>query len=71
MIPMEPIIDVAAEAGVKHCHVEQDHSPHPIESIQYEHAILDKSLDQTDKRVPSTLEPFLYGAAHLTTHVIL
>ena len=34
VIPMEPIIDVAAEAGVKHCHVEQDHSPHPIESIQ-------------------------------------
>jgi sugar phosphate isomerase/epimerase len=34
VIPMEPIIDVAAEAGVKYCHVEQDHSPHPIESIQ-------------------------------------
>jgi sugar phosphate isomerase/epimerase len=34
VIPMEPIIDVAAEAGVKICHVEQDHSPHPIESIQ-------------------------------------
>lgn len=34
VIPMEPIIEVAAVAGVKHCHVEQDHSPHPIESIQ-------------------------------------
>lgn len=34
VIPMEPIIEVAAEAGVKICHVEQDHSPHPIQSIQ-------------------------------------
>lgn len=34
VIAMEPIIDVAAEAGVKLCHVEQDHSPHPIKSIQ-------------------------------------
>jgi sugar phosphate isomerase/epimerase len=34
VIPMEPIIEVAAEAGVKLCHVEQDHSPHPIQSIQ-------------------------------------
>lgn len=34
VIDMEPIIKVAAEAGVKHCHVEQDHSPHPIKSIQ-------------------------------------
>ncbi|MGB7347179.1 MAG: sugar phosphate isomerase/epimerase [Pirellulaceae bacterium] len=34
VIPMEPIIDVAQEAGVKICHVEQDHSPHPIKSIQ-------------------------------------
>ena len=33
-IPMEPIIQAAAEAGVKHCHVEQDHSPDPIASIQ-------------------------------------
>ena len=33
-IPMEPIIDVAAEAGVDLCHVEQDHSPHPIKSIR-------------------------------------
>ena len=34
MIDMEPIIEVAKEAGVKICHVEQDHSPHPIKSIQ-------------------------------------
>ncbi len=33
-IAMEPIIDVAKEADVKLCHVEQDHSPHPIKSIQ-------------------------------------
>ncbi|MEM7391128.1 MAG: sugar phosphate isomerase/epimerase [Verrucomicrobiota bacterium] len=34
MIPMEPIIEVAALAGVKHCHVEQDHSPDPVASVQ-------------------------------------
>ena len=34
VIEMEPIIKVAAEANVKICHVEQDHSPHPIKSIQ-------------------------------------
>ncbi len=34
VIAMEPIIEVAKEAGVKICHVEQDHSPHPIRSIQ-------------------------------------
>jgi len=33
MIPMEPIIEAAAEAGVAHCHVEQDQSPDPIASI--------------------------------------
>ncbi|WP_367872619.1 sugar phosphate isomerase/epimerase family protein [Luteolibacter sp. Populi] len=34
IIPMEPIIEAAAKAGVKHCHVEQDFSPHPLESIK-------------------------------------
>ena len=34
IIPMEPIMAAAEKAGVKHCHVEQDQSPHPIESIQ-------------------------------------
>lgn len=34
VIGMEPIIKAAEEAGVKICHVEQDHSPHPIKSIQ-------------------------------------
>lgn len=34
MIPMEPIIKAAKAVGVDHCHVEQDHSPHPIKSIQ-------------------------------------
>lgn len=33
MIPMEPIIEAAADAGVIHCHVEQDQSPDPIASI--------------------------------------
>jgi len=33
MIDMEPIIVAAHEAGVSHCHVEQDHSPAPLESI--------------------------------------
>ena len=34
VIPMEPIIQACADAGVKHAHVEQDHSPHPLKSIQ-------------------------------------
>ena len=33
-IPMEPIIEAASRIGVEHCHVEQDHSPHPIASIK-------------------------------------
>ena len=34
MIDMEPIIEAAEKAGVAHCHVEQDHSPDAIKSIQ-------------------------------------
>ncbi len=34
VIKMQPILDAAKDAGVKICHVEQDHSPHPIMSIQ-------------------------------------
>lgn len=34
MIDMMPIMGAAEKTGVKHCHVEQDYSPHPIESIQ-------------------------------------
>ncbi len=34
IIPMDPIMASAQATGVKHCHVEQDQSPHPIESIQ-------------------------------------
>ena len=34
IIPMDPIMASAEATGVKHCHVEQDQSPHPIESIQ-------------------------------------
>lgn len=33
MIDMEPIIVAAKDAGVAHCHVEQDHSPAPLKSI--------------------------------------
>lgn len=33
VIPMEPIIEAAALAGVAHAHVEQDQSPDPIKSI--------------------------------------
>lgn len=33
MIPIEPIIEAAAEAGVDHCHVEQDQSRAPLASI--------------------------------------
>jgi hypothetical protein len=34
VIDMIPIVEAAAEAGVEHCHVEQDHSPHPLASIR-------------------------------------
>lgn len=34
MIPMEPIIEAASKAGVKHCHVEQDQSPDALASIK-------------------------------------
>lgn len=34
MIPMEPIIQAASKAGVKHCHVEQDQSPDALASIK-------------------------------------
>ncbi|WP_442510709.1 sugar phosphate isomerase/epimerase family protein [Novipirellula sp. SH528] len=34
VIPMDPIFAAAAEAGVVHCHVEQDQSPDPLASIR-------------------------------------
>ena len=34
MIPIEPIIEAGKEAGVIHCHVEQDQSPNPLASIK-------------------------------------
>ncbi|MEL6107682.1 MAG: sugar phosphate isomerase/epimerase [Planctomycetota bacterium] len=34
VIDIEPLIDAAADAGVAHCHVEQDHSPNPMKSIR-------------------------------------
>lgn len=40
VIDMEPIIAAAEEAGVAHCHVEQDQSPHPIKSVQQSMAFL-------------------------------
>ena len=33
-IPMAPILKTAKICGVRHCHVEQDHSPDPLASIQ-------------------------------------
>ncbi len=39
-IPMEPIIAACESAGVVHCHVEQDQSPHPIASIRQSMAYL-------------------------------
>lgn len=43
VIEMEPIIAAAEKAGVAHCHVEQDQSPHPLKSVQQSMAFL-KSL---------------------------
>ncbi len=42
IIPMKPILEAAAEAGVVHCHVEQDHSPDPVASIRESIANLKK-----------------------------
>ncbi|KAA5546037.1 sugar phosphate isomerase/epimerase [Roseiconus nitratireducens] len=40
VIDMEPVLAAAADAGVAHCHVEQDQSPHPVKSIQQSMAYL-------------------------------
>ncbi len=40
VISMEPIIKAAKEAGVAHCHVEQDQSPDPLASIKESMAYL-------------------------------
>jgi len=42
MIDMRPLLAAAKSAGVAHCHVEQDHSPHPIKSVQQSAAYLEK-----------------------------
>jgi sugar phosphate isomerase/epimerase len=34
MIPMVPVMNAARACGVKHCHVEQDHSPSPLKSVR-------------------------------------
>lgn len=34
MIDMIPIMAAAEKTGIEHCHIEQDQSPHPVESIQ-------------------------------------
>lgn len=40
-IDMDAIIEAAGLAGVAHCHVEQDHSPDPLESIRQSMAHLE------------------------------
>lgn len=40
IIATEPLIVAAKAAGVKHCHVEQDQSPNPIESVKQSIAYL-------------------------------
>jgi len=34
VIDMRPIVEAGLAAGVAHCHVEQDYSPHPLDSIR-------------------------------------
>ncbi len=34
IIPVEPLLEAGKEAGVEHCHVEQDQSPDPLASIR-------------------------------------
>ncbi len=40
IIPTEPLLAAAKDAGVAHCHVEQDQSPNPLESIRQSMAYL-------------------------------
>jgi sugar phosphate isomerase/epimerase len=40
VIPMEPILEAAATAGVAHAHVEQDQSPDPLASVRQSMAYL-------------------------------
>lgn len=40
MIPMVPIMEAAHKYGVRYCHVEQDHSPTPLNSISQSLAFL-------------------------------
>ncbi len=42
VIPMEPILVAAKDAGANYCHVEQDQSPDPIASIKQSMAYLKK-----------------------------
>ncbi len=42
IIPQEPLLAAAKEAGVAHCHVEQDQSPDPLASIRQSMAYLKK-----------------------------
>lgn len=42
IIPMAPLLAAAAKAGVRHCHVEQDHSPDAMASIRQSIAFLQK-----------------------------
>ena len=42
IIPMKPILEAAHQAGVAHCHVEQDHSPDPLASVKESIAYLAK-----------------------------
>jgi sugar phosphate isomerase/epimerase len=40
VIDMVPIVEAGLAAGVDHCHVEQDHSPNPLDSIRQSIAYL-------------------------------
>ncbi len=40
IIPMEPIMEAGKAIGVKHCHVEQDQSPHALDSVRQSMAYL-------------------------------
>ena len=42
VVAIESIIQHAADVGVQHCHVEQDHSPHPMQSIEQSLAVIQK-----------------------------
>lgn len=42
VVAIEKIMEKASSTGIQHCHVEQDHSPHPIDSVRQSIGVIAK-----------------------------